>query len=265
MSNPIANYPEPPYDVVMPANWQLVFTILLGAVALLFWGYAIYLYKKERDPMPILAMIGGTICPFVEPLVDNLGLVWFPIHDNWVWHSSFGREIPIMVAFAYMWYFGAFTYLTANQFKKGISARQVWKWFFVMVFIEFCLEPIPINLGLWMYYGKQPFLFFGFPLWWPVINATGMFCAALLVHKMRPHLKGWSVLLIALLVPSGDMMGNAAAGWPLWAALNSNHGYAVTYAAGCLTLFLCVVFIKVVATMVEVEGNHQQQVAISEQ
>lgn len=253
--NPYANYPTAPYDAVMPAEAQLWATLVFGAVAAGFWLYALYLSAKTKDITPVLIMFGGTLCVFAEPIVDVLGSCWFPVQGQWTWIETFGRKIPVMVGFAYIVYYGGITLLTVRQFEQGRTVKQIWHWYLLSILIETAFEPIPIQLGLWMYYGNQPFEVFGFPLWWPPVNAAGAFAAAFLVYKVKPMFKGLSMLVIIPLVPSGDLLGNAATAWPVWNAIHTTQGYGVTTAAGLLTLVLCAVFVQLIAKNVAIDGD----------
>lgn len=253
--NPYANYPTPPFDAVMPYDAQLWATLIFGVLAAGFWLYALYLLMKTRDITPVLIMCGGTLCVFAEPIVDVLGSCWFPVQGQWTWIETFGRRIPVMVGFAYMLYYGGITLLTVRQFEQGRTVRQIWHWYLLSVLIESTFEPVPIHLGLWMYYGNQPFEVFDFPLWWPPVNAVGAFAAAFLIYKVKPMLKGASMLLIIPLVPSGDLLGNAATAWPVWNALHTTQGYGVTTAAGVLTLVLCAVFVHLIAKNIAIDGD----------
>tara|TARA_B110000503_G_scaffold137317_1_gene221320 strand:+ start:2130 stop:2945 length:816 start_codon:yes stop_codon:yes gene_type:complete len=248
--NPYVNYPTPPYDALMPHDAQLWVTIIFGVSATVFWLYALYLWAKEKDITPILIMCGGALCVFAEPIVDVMGSCWFPVVGQWTWIETFGRKVPVMIGFAYMVYYGGITLITVRQFEQGRSVGQVWCWYLIAVAIEAALEPIPIQLGLWVYYGNQPFQVFDFPLWWPPVNAVGAFAAALLIYKLKPMLKGFSLLLLVPLVPSGDLLGNAATAWPIWNAIHTSQGYLVTSIAGVLTLVLCAVAVQVIARLV---------------
>lgn len=249
--NPFAKYPEPPYDAVMPLNWQIGFTIFCAISAATMWAIAVRIYRQEGDYVPLLTMVGGTLCVFAEPIVDVLGMVWFPVHGQWTEIETL-RAIPFHSGLAYMAFYGGLCFMTIRKFEKGMTLNQVWLWFAVICLIEFCLEPLPIIYGKqWMYYGNQPFRVLEFPLWWPIVNTVGMFVAAVMIFKLKPHLKGFRSVLIIFLVPSGDLVGNSFTAWPIWNALHTTQGYFVTYAAAILTLGLSAVAVQIMARMVE--------------
>ena len=251
-ANAIAGYPVPPPGMPMPQEWQLYLTIVFGIFAAISWGYAIWLARRNRDIVPILVMLGGGIAVLAEAPVDILGMCYWADIGQWTIYETFGRKIPVITLFAYTTFYGGVVVMTLNQFRNGISYGSLWKWFWIWTIMEFLWEPIPIHYGVWMYYGEQPFRVFDFPIWWPPVNAAGAYAAAFLIHKILPHLKGPSLLLLLPAVASGDLAGNAIVAWPIWAALNSTAGYSATIPAGILTIVLCMCFLHYVAKDVDV-------------
>lgn len=59
--NPLVNYATAPYDAVMPQTPQFVMSVVFGSWALGMWVYALYLYSRERDAMPLVTMLGGAL------------------------------------------------------------------------------------------------------------------------------------------------------------------------------------------------------------
>lgn len=257
------NYVHIPYDAMMPHNWENFITIAFGA---LFLGGVIYagiLFYKERDPAVILIMIGAAIASLAEPIVDILGMCIHHIQgQQFTLFTTFGRPIPIYVTLCYVFYFGAMVIVLVRQFQKGITLTQVWKWYLISIVIEFCFEPIPLRVGLWSYYGAQPFKVLLFPLWWPPVNALSIFVPAIMIYYLRPHLKGVSLLVLLFIVLSGDLIANVAVGWPIHSALHSGLGYAVTYPAAVLTLILCAVAIQIIGRGVERSSDQATEASL---
>ena len=84
---------------------------------------------------------------------------WWPVHNQrWTTVNYFGHYVPAMCFFAYMLYYGGMVFISVRQMERSVSRVQIWRWFILMVLLESTFEPIPINLGLWAYYGEQPFL-----------------------------------------------------------------------------------------------------------
>jgi hypothetical protein len=212
--------------------------------------YAARLAARTRDSLPILVMLGGTLCVLAEAPVDVLGLCYWPERGQWTVYETFGRGIPTPALFAYITFYGGVVLATLQLFRRGASYGEIVKWFCIWMVMEFTWEPVPIHFGVWAYYGAQPFTLFDFPLWWPPVNTVGAFSAAFLIFKLLPYLKGSARLLVVPAVLSGDIAGNAIVAWPIWSALNSSAGYAATIPAGLLTLLLCACALHFIASNV---------------
>jgi hypothetical protein len=102
-------------------------------------------------------------------------------------------------------------------------------------------------MNTYTYYGKQPLEILGFPLWWGFVNPVMPMLAGALIYRLRPQLtSAWKLLAIIPIIPMADGIANAAAGFPMWIALNQNHpSYLWTYIAmfGTLGLALYCVWI----------------------
>jgi hypothetical protein len=59
---------------------------------------------------------------------------------------------------------------------------------------------------------------------------------------MRHHLKSWRALVIIPLIPGMYAGVNAAAGWPIFAALNSGPQKWVVWVAGAATIALALLY-----------------------
>ena len=133
----------------------------------------------------------------------------------------------------------------------GKPYDRLWRWWLVLMGVNVLLESPGILMNVYTYYGAQPFNFWGFPLWWSIVNPLMPIVAGALITKLRPELgSGWKMLGVIPLVPMADGIANAAAAWPLWIALNSGRGYAVTYPAAIATFGLVMFSLWVVALAV---------------
>jgi hypothetical protein len=236
--------PQPPVDMVMPPLQQTIFTVLVHIPFVILLGLAIRVYLRDRSPVPMLFMAGGLLATFMEPVVDVLGLCYFPRTGQWVGLETFGRPIPAFMWAVYSWFVGGQAFLFWRWMQRGTLTRhRMWQVWGITWLVNAVLELPGLLMGVYTYYGAQPFSVFGFPLWWPAINATMPVVAAYAVHRLWPHLTGAKVLFIVPLVPMADAMTNGALGWPVWNALNTGLGYAGTYPAALATFGLGVLAI----------------------
>jgi hypothetical protein len=266
MTHLLATVPLPPYNF-KASSAQDVFSIGQFVVFGVMLTFAVREVARGRGPVFLYCLIGGAIAVIWEPIVDVLGQCWLPTRgQHWEAFTLLGRHVPLMMPFVYSWFVGGQGYLFYRIFQRGIDRRQLFQLWGVVLVVNILLESPGVATGVYTYYGKQPFDIWGFPLWWGFINPLMPMIAGALIYKLRDHLSGVAeALAIVAIIPTADGVANAAAGWPVIAALNTNVGYVGTWIASVMTLGLAafVVWIVglVVATPVPVIATVESQVA----
>lgn len=230
----------------MPQGWQVVYTVLLLTPLVGLAGWCVLRYRRERDPVPLLCLAGGAVCVLFEPIVDILGLCWYPRQGQWMLFETLGRPIPVGVLFGYMWAFGGLTAVSYTLVRqKGSAALGRLYPLFIAVSIPF--ELIANHTGYYVYYGHQPLQILDWPAWWGPVNFAVPITAAVLIHRLRPVLTGPRILAVALLVPMADGAVNGATAWPVWSALNApGLSTVIVQLAGALTVALAVLLVWLV-------------------
>lgn len=242
----MSQMPTPPLDMVMPVlanNAYIVVTYVLLALT----AVALAIDARRRGSMlGLMCLAGGALAVFLEATLDVLCLVWYPAIDHEPLYSAFNYEIPYWMLPAYALYMGAQGYWMFRQFKAGLTRARLWTLFFVFWGTNAIVELPGLNLGIYTYYGDQPFRVFGFPLWMAMTNSLTPILVGVAVFGLHKLLDGARVLLVVPLVPMVIVAGEAAAGWPIWFALNSGLGYAATYPAALVTLGLSLMTVYLV-------------------
>jgi hypothetical protein len=230
----------------MPRAWQVFYTVLLLAPLVGLAGYCIRRYLKERDPVPLLCLAGGAMCVLFEPIVDILGLCWYPRDGQWKLFETLGRPIPVGVLFGYMWAFGGLTAVAYGVLRqKGLPALA--RLYPVFIGLSIPFELIANHTGYYVYYGNQPLRILDWPAWWGPVNFAVPIVAAVMINRFRPLLTGPRVLAIAFLVPMADGAVNGATAWPVWSALNApGLSTVIVELAGALTVALAVLLVWLV-------------------
>jgi hypothetical protein len=241
--SPIA---QPPVGLHMSATGQTIFTIAVTIPWVVLTVVAFRVWRREGTPVPLLFLIGGALCIVFEPIVDILGMCFFPRANQWVGLEVLGRPIPMFMWPVYSWFVGGQAFLFWRAFEKGMTRDRLWRWWLVLMGVNVLLESPGILMHVYTYYGAQPFNPWGLPLWWLAVNGTMPIVAAFLVHKLLPHLTGAKLLLIVALVPMADGATNGAIAWPMWTALNTRLGMWATYPAALATFGLATLAIWVV-------------------
>jgi hypothetical protein len=242
----------------MPEGWQVFYTVLLFVPLLGLGGYCLQRYLKDRDPVPLLCLVGGAMCVLFEPIVDILGLCWYPRDGQWKLFETLGRPIPVGVLFGYMWAFGGLTAVAYTVLRqKGRPA--LWKLYPIFIGVSIPFELIANHTGYYVYYGNQPLRILEWPAWWGPVNFAVPIVAAIMINHFRRHLTGPRTLALAFLLPMADGGVNAATAWPVWSALNApDLPTIVVQAAGLLTVSLSVFLVWLVTRPATATATHPE-------
>jgi len=249
--------PQPPTHLHMGATAQAVFTTGQVIPILVLGVIALRVLRRDRDAVPLLLMFGGAAAMLCEPIVDVMGLCYFPRAGQWRLFEAFGRPIPWFIL-VYVWYVGGQSFIALRQLEKGATVRDVWRLYAVFAVLDMVVETPGLYMHLYTYYGRQPFDFFRLPLWWPVVNGAMPIVTATLIYRLRPRLRGGAILAVIPIVPMADALTNAAAGFPLWVTLNTRLGYAWTYPVGVITCLLALLVVWMAAQAV-----HEPKIAVA--
>ncbi len=221
-------------------------TIAPSLVLLVAVGFGVREWRRTRQPLLLAVLIGGALCTLIEPVVDAVGQVYLREHNATLVFTLAGRGMPIWVPPFWAVFGGLQTYLFCNLLRSKPDARRYWRVVGTVFSIALLLEIPSTALGLYEYFGRQPFNPTGMPLWWLFTYLGGLGAAALIVGNPEIF-RGARVFLAVPLVPSAIGAWMVATGWPTFLALQSGAGMAVTYPAAVLTAGLSVLGVAVVA------------------
>ena len=251
----MSSYPLPPADMMeMSQSLQQQFTVMQYGPLALAAAYCAWGAYKHKSLVPIWLLLGGGLAYIAEPLVNVLGLVWFPPRGiDAVW-TSIGRPVPVFGFLAYMWFLGGMSFFVYDRLKKGMTVKGLWILYGVLVVVECFLEIPGLNIGAFTYYGNQPFVLFKFPLWWAFVNAAAPMVAGALVFRMIPHIKPifHPVTIYAVCFSNSLVMAGSA--MPLFFALNKPASPLVTHMVGLLTIATACFFVYMVTLIAAVNS-----------
>ena len=248
----LASIAQPPTYLKMPKTAETAFNIGIGIPLVLCVLVALRRVARNRDPLFLYCLIGGLLAASFEPVVDVLGLVYMKERGALGTFTLMGRTMPLYICFVYTWYVGGIGYIAYRLFERGVTRRQLFAIWAIVFGVDIALELPGILVHTYLYYGKQPWSVGGYPLWWGFVNPVMPMTAGAILYKIKPHLANWALpFAVIATIPMADGIANAAAAWPMWAALNQNHAsYLWTYLASFVTLGLslfCVWIISLVA------------------
>jgi hypothetical protein len=204
--------PQMPQSIFIAAN------ILICACAFV---YAERYRRRSGSPIGFLLLLAGAATVINEPVVDVLGLCWFAKQGSIGLFTAWGVTIPAFMLPVYCWYVGGQALFAYQAMQAGMTPGRLYRLYGIFALVNVALEVPALNMGIYAYYGRQPFQLLGFPLWWPICNALMPIVMAALVRVLLPSLSGYRSLLVILLGPMAAGMTNGAIGIPVWVALNS--------------------------------------------
>jgi len=234
---------DPPRAMVMPAAWQEGVLILAASISAICVMAALQHLLVKRDPLLFFCLVGGAAAAMLEPITNVFGQAYHPEIGQIVGFNALGREIPLHIALIYPWYFGLFSWTTIRAMDNGMSRAGYWKLFLGTVIFAFGVEIVPVQVGLWKYYGNQPFNIAGMPLWWYVVNPAcivGTAAFACLCIKLR---SGWRRWPLVVLIPIGAVGFHTGCSAPLYMAMNSANTVQQNIVPGLISIgfALCLV------------------------
>jgi hypothetical protein len=239
-----------PVHASAPAGGSWFFTVLCAAI---FGAATVWALRRAAlgDATGLLTLAGGLVASLIEAMLDNLGLLWFYTDNKAIVFHVFGRSMPLFVVLGYGFYFGAITYYAMLALQRGKGARHLWGIYWFAAAFDLAVESTGNAVGLYHYFGPQPYNIWGIPLWWMFCNPVLPIVAGALFFVMRERLRDLRALLIVVLLPVcyGAIYG--AIGWPIFIALNSNVPGAVIWIAGAATPLIALGVVRLTIEGVE--------------
>jgi len=237
--------PVPPVDMLMPKTANVAVAAINYTALVIVTVIMLRDGKRTQSWLPFFCMLGGVFSFLMEPIYDIVGSVWYPQYGQTPLFRAFNDSIPAWMLPAYAWYIGGQGYWMYKKFQSGLQVDQLWRFYALFWLSNLVLELPGLNLGIYQYYGAQPFKLFGFPLWMAMTNSLMPIVLGAAYHSFSDVLKGKAVWLAAPMLPMAIGFSQIAAGWPTWLALNSGKGLLVTDTAATVSLALsiCIVYL----------------------
>ena len=230
--------PLPPVEMLMPGTANNVIAAINYFALAVVAVFMLRDSKRRHSWLALFCLLGGSISFLQEPIYDIVGSVWYPQYGQTPLFRAFNASIPAWMLPAYAWYIAGQGYWMYTQFQRGMKPTLMWRYYVLFWFSNLLLEVPGLTLGIYHYYGAQPFKVFGFPLWMAMTNSLMPLVLGAAYHAFEDVLKGRATWLAAPMVPMAIGACQIAAGWPTWLALNSGGGLLVTHAAALVSLSL---------------------------
>ena len=228
----------------MPAAFQQGSLTFSASVFAIFVVLALWKAIVRRDPLLLFCVLGGLGIGIVEPVCDVLGMIYHPEIGQITAFTAIGRKIPWHVVLLLAWYYAGFAWLLASPAGARLGRSGFWKLFAGLVVFSTILEIQPVQGGLWKYYGVQPFMVAGMPLWWFVVNAVSAMAGGTLATLATRADTGWKRWPIVLLLPVGIFGSHAGVSMPTYIAMNMDISPFCIQLAGVVTMIFSLVLIR---------------------
>lgn len=217
----------------------LFFFIAGAAVVILALPWAINAVRRYRNWMPIIVMVSGLLCSLEEAMLDMLGhLHWAP--DLMMVYTNFGVSVPMLIPLCYVAFLGLMSYFCYFVIRNGAKLRHYFMLLAMGALLDAVMETIGINLGVYRYYGFQPFEFLNFPYWWAFINGASFVAVGAILAHFVPRLKGKAKWLLVFAAPYGMAGTYFTVGWIHLIAHNSElPNWARVIAAALMMIEAC--------------------------
>lgn len=239
--------PVPPVDMIMPGTANDVIAIINYAVLAIVAFLMLRDGRRTRSLLPLFCLLGGMVAFLMEPIYDIVGSVWYPQYGQTPLFRAFNYSIPVWMQPAYAWYIAGQGYWMYKKFQAGLRVAQLWRLYALFWISNMLLELPGLMLGIYYYYGPQPFKFFGFPLWMAMTNSLMPILLGITFLSLREVLSGRRVWMTAPLVPMVIGTCQIAAGWPTWLALNAGQGLLATHAAATVSFGFSLMIVYLVS------------------
>jgi hypothetical protein len=212
----------------------ILIAVAMGAVA-------VRIAVRERDILPIAALIGGALCTFNEPIFDVLGKITYADNSPMAF-TALGREIPWMLFPCYIAWIGVAPILIARAMANGVPRTRL----HVFAVLGFFSVVIGDSFGnwcqAWVYYGEPPLKYLGVAPQMPALLLIGGF----LFYAIGSITTGWRRAILGLLLPTIVLpMAYASMSWPVYVANYADVPKIVEWIA---TIGMVVLVVATIAT-----------------
>jgi hypothetical protein len=164
--------------------------------------------------------------------------------------TNFGITVPALIPLCYVAFLGLEAYFCYFVIRNGAHLQHFFMLLGMGIITDAVMETIGINLGVYEYYGVQPFKVLDFPYWWGFINGGSFVTIGAILAFAVPRLKGAHKLWLLLVAPMGMMFAYFGVGWVHILAHNSGMPTAVRWVATTIMMAMMVGWMVVLHRLV---------------
>lgn len=190
-------------DQAVDSGFEMFAIVVTSILAVVTIALVVRLCLRERITWPLFILVGGLITSLQEPLFDHLYGLWMFQENQTTAFTTYGIQIPLWLPIIYITYYGGLTIFFTRRFSRGITQRDLIKYFLVSVAVAAILENLYINIcELYEYQDHQAFVLFTYPTWVAFVNGVPPFLAAIALARLIPITRGWAQVGLLAVVPT---------------------------------------------------------------
>lgn len=263
----------------LSAIWQSIFTYASWAIALTMLVVAVYLWRRERTPFYVCAVLAAGVAAFAEPLYDVAFDLWFyDAHKDgspgamWSHFTAFGVVQPNWTHSGYVILYAAVALYAGRRMYDGTLTRRglfiVWG---IEILTSCVFEVIGTGVDVYTYYGPYELRIWHYPAVIGVLEGTQTVLFTILATQVWRRVRtSWGLTSLFALFPMTMFGANFGLGSPVIIALHlSEPGFtgALVWLATFLSMALCVIAVNgahrfIAAWAAPVAGaDHERMVA----
>jgi len=232
------HHPLVPAEMVADRTASLIF---LGFTAISFVGVLIWAatnFIRTRETLPLILLVGGGLCGFLEPFGDILGATFYPLNTPLLVFEAFGRHIPLYVFVGESMFFASAVYIAYKFLRDGMPAPKLLAIIAAFSAFDAAMEMTCIHFHVMTYYGNNPVLILGLPLYSIVQNGALAVVGGWIILVLEPKLRGGRAWWLAPVVPIGFGLQAFVTTWPMYLGLNSDFSRSTMLWLGLLVTAL---------------------------
>lgn len=256
-------------------TWQAIFTYASWVIALAMIGYAIHLWRRDRTPFYLCAVLAAGVAAFAEPLYDVTFDLWFyDAHKDgspgamWTHFTAFGVVQPNWTHSGYIILYAAVALYAGRKMYDGSLTRRglfvVWG---IEMLASIVFEMIGTGTNVYTYYGPYVLRLWHYPLVIGVLEGTQTVLFTVLATQIwrRVH-SAWGLTALFVAFPMTMFGVNFGLGSPVIIALHlspSDFSRGLVWVGTLVSIALCPIAIngahRFIATRARTESDQTAQ------
>jgi hypothetical protein len=232
----------------MPALAQDIVTVSTGLAVLVLYAVGLWLaLSARRDSRWLILLLAASATVFMEPFACFMVEAHHPAVGAYVLLRGLGVTVPLQLLFFYILYFAPTAVFLIWRAKRGIPMAAYVLDLGGITVLLFGAEALAIHFGLWFFFGYNPFVVLGLPLWVALTNIASVYAWAATAAYCLYQLQGawkWSTVAAA---PFSAIAVYGPISLPAAIALHTpGAGYAHTGPAAVMSAGIALVVILAV-------------------